>query len=498
MNIVLIITDQQRGDALSCAGHPVVETPAIDRLAAEGTRFPNAYSECPVCIPARRTWMTGQTPAHQGVTFNYNTHLEGPTLPGVLADHGYQSHLAGKLHLWPERKLYGFHSMDLADGPGTQGNLATNDHARDLARRGIFLDDAGRAHGMTGNTWNARPWHLSEDLHPTAWCVSKAIDFLERRDPTLPFFLNVGIFHPHPPCTPPEHYFRRYLERDLPEPVEADWSRLYDAPRTGFPLNMAGYSRSFLPPETLRRFRAAYYAEIAFIDDQLQRLLQRIPEDTMVIFTSDHGEMLGDHQFSGKCVPYEPSANIPLIIRPPGTAKGFQRDRVCDTPVQLMDLMPTALEAAGAPIPDTVDGLSLMPLLRGESVDRDCAHGEIARVAGLGSGAQYLTDGKEKYIWWPGFGTEQLFDLVEDPLEQRDLSGDAAAKQRMEPWRARLADRLQGRPEGFVRDGRLAKLDGATPYCLPGHEQTPGGWAGPHPEDPPVGLEGHPAIGTQL
>ena len=111
---------------------------------------------------------------------------------------------------------------------------------------------------------------------------------------------------------------------------------------------------------------------------------------------------------------------------------------------------------------------------------------------------QYLTDGKEKYIWWPGFGTEQFFDLVEDPLEQRDLSGDAAAEQRMEPWRARLADRLEGRPEDFVRDGRLVELDGATPYCLPGYEQPPGGWAGPHPEDPPVGLEGHPAIGTRL
>jgi arylsulfatase len=495
MNILLIMTDQQRGDCLSCAGHPVVQTPALDRLAEEGARFTAAYTACPICIAARRTFMTGRKPANQGVVFNYDTELAGPTLPGVLAEHGYHCHLAGKLHLWPLRKLYGFHSMDLADGPGSQDNLATNDHARYLARHGVLLNDAARAHGLAGNTWHARPWHLPEHMHPTTWCVSQAIDFLDRRDPTKPFFLNVGLFHPHPPCMPPEFYYRRYLDFDIPESVESDWSRLYESARPGFPLNMAGASRFKGLPAMVRQFRAAYYASIAYIDDQLQRLLQRIPEDTLVIFTSDHGEMAGDHQFFGKLVPYEPSARVPLIIRPP-RSMNLPGGQVIDTAVELMDLMPTVLDAAGAPIPETVDGLSLLPLLHGDALEREYIHGECARISGLGSGIQYLTDGREKYVWWPGFGTEQLFDLTRDPLEAYDLAGEPDARDRLDAWRRRLCGELEGRPEGFVKEGVLQTLGGPTPYCLPGYE-APGDAPGPlHRDNPPAGFAAHPPVGT--
>ncbi|MBN1865389.1 MAG: sulfatase-like hydrolase/transferase, partial [Victivallales bacterium] len=421
------------------------------------------------CIPARRTWMCGQKPSSHGVFFNYNTELSGHTLPGTLAEAGYQCHLVGKLHLHPQRKLYGFHSMELADGPGDQRNLAVNDHARFLAREGVFLNDIGRSHGITGNSWHARPWHLPEYMHPTNWCISEAIDFLERRDPTKPFFLNVGIFHPHPPCTPPEFYYDRYINMDIPEPFDADWSRLYDEPQYGFPLNMAGTSRFRGMPEMVRQFRAAYFASIAHIDDQLERLLQVIPKDTAVIFASDHGEMLGDHQFFAKCVPYEPSARVPLIMRFP-SSMGFQPGAVIDTAVELMDIMPTVLEAAGVPIPKTVDGQSLLGLLRGESIDRRYIHGECSRVAGVGSGMQYLTDGVEKYIWWPGLGREQFFNLRDDPRELNDLANEKSEMDRIGMWRERMTCELDGRPERFVEKGAIRTLGCPTRYCLPGFE----------------------------
>jgi arylsulfatase len=497
VNIVLIMTDQQRADCLSCEGHPGVQTPAIDALAAQGSRFTAAHSACPICIAARRTWMTGRRPARQGVVFNYDTWLRGPTLPGVLSQNGYHCHLAGKLHLWPVRRLHGFHSMDLADGPPSQANLAVNDHSRDLARRGIFLDDLAQAHGIPGNSWHVRPWHLPEETHPTNWCISKAMDFLERRDPTRPFFLNVGIFHPHPPCTPPEFYYNRALAAEIPEPVEAAWSCLYDTPRTGFPTNMAGSSRLCLRPDFLRQLRAAYFASISHIDDQIQRLLQVLPPDTLVIFTSDHGEMLGDHQFFGKCLPYEPSARIPLVMRFPSGA-GISGGQVVDAPVELMDLMPTVLDAAGIPVPEEVDGCSLLPVLRGEPLAREFIHGEISRVAGLGSGMHYLTDGKEKYIWWPGFGTEQFFDLRDDPRECHDLSSSDGAGDRLALWRQRLARLLEGRPEGFVEGGRLRKLGGATPYCLPGFEAPDSPGPTLHPDNPPPGFDRHPPLGSPI
>lgn len=497
LNIVLIMTDQQRGDCLSCDGHPVVQTPALDALAERGARFTAAYSACPISIAARRTWITGRRPAHQGVIFNYDTWLEVATLPEVLANNGYHCHLAGKLHLWPVRRLHGFHSMDLAEGPPSQRNILVNDHARDLARRGIFLDDLASAHGIPGNSWHARPWHMPEETHPTNWCISKAMDFLERRDPTRPFFLNVGIFHPHPPCTPPEFYYNRALAAEIPEPVEAAWSRLYDTPRTGFPTDMKGTSRLKLRPEFLRQFRAAYYASVSHIDDQIQRLLQVLPPDTLVIFTSDHGEMLGDHQFFGKCLPYQPSAHIPLVMAFPASA-GIAPGQTHSVPVELMDLMPTVLDAAGIPIPDGVDGCSLLPVLRGKPMAREYIHGEIARVAGLGSGMHYLTDGKEKYIWWPGFGTEQFFHLPDDPLECNDLSSSPEWRERMAVWRGRLIQMLDGRPEGFVESGRLRCLGGPTPYCLPGFEAAESPGPVLHSDDPPTGFEKHPPLGTPV
>ncbi len=474
-NILLLMTDQHRGDCLGMEGHPVLQTPYLDHIGASGSHFRRAYTACPVCIPARRTLMTGRRPASHGVLMNYHTWLDGPTLPGELSKAGYQAHLVGKLHLWPLRKLYGFASAAWSDSPRPGVDC---DYQRFLRREGVYGPRISSAHGMDANGWAVRPWHLDERHHFTTWCASMAIDFLERRDPTLPFFLKVSFIHPHQPLTPPRDYYERYMAMDLPEPYVGDWARVFDGPQRGLPV--ASW-RTALEPAVMKQYRAAYYASINHVDDQIGRVLEALPRKTIVLFLADHGEMLGDHQWIRKRSPYEPSARIPMVMRLPQEMGIPQRHEVHQV-VELMDVMPTLLEAAGAKVPETVEGRSLLPLLRDENPPwREYLHGECAEMPtapavphGLygqaGTGQQYLTDGRRKYVWFPGQGAEQYFDLESDPREMHDLAADPARAGEVRLWRERLVEELEGRPEGFTDGKRLLKLDGPTPFCLPGFE----------------------------
>ena len=169
--------------------------------------------------------------------------------------------------------------------------------------------------------------------------------------------------------------------------------------------------------------------------------------------------MLGDHQWLRKRTPYEPSARVPLLLKFPEEME-VRQERVIDRPVELMDIMPTLLEAVGLPVPDTVDGASLMPLLRDrEEGWREFIYGECAIVPTTGGGMQYLTDGRRKYIWWPGRGVEQYFNLEEDPDELVDLASDPRCAEEMAAWRDRLVAELRGRPERFTDGKKLISLE---------------------------------------
>jgi len=463
-NIVLFVTDQQRGDCLGIDGHPVVQTPYIDQIAAEGIRFRRAYTACPVCIPARRTLMTGKKPSSHGVLMNYNTWLDGPTLPGVLAQAGYQTHLVGKLHLWPHRKLYGFMSEDWSDTPAAGEH---DDYQRFLESHGARMPGAGVAHGCNQNGFAARPWHLEEHLHFTNWCADKAMDFIGRRDPTMPFFLKVSFHQPHQPCTPPRVYWDRYMGMDLPEPYVGDWARVYDEPQRGLPV--AAW-RMAVDPIVMKQYRAGYFGTINHIDDQIGRILAWVPQNTIVVFVSDHGDMIGDHQWLRKRNAFEGSARIPFVMRLP-KSMGVIQEQVRDEVVELMDVMPTLLDAAGVAVPETVDGASLMPLMRGESDTwREYVHGECSAVPTIGSGMQYLTDGRRKYIWYPGIGEEHYFHLDTDPCEMHNRASDPSCRHELHQWRERLVRELNARPEGFTDGKTLTPVGGQTPPCLPGFE----------------------------
>ena len=447
-NFILIMPDQHRGDCLSLARHPVLLTPNIDAIGGQGVHFTQAYSTCPSCIPARRSLMTGQFPATHGMV-GYRDGVAWnapPTLPGVLRNSGYQTALVGRsMHLHPVRKRYGFDEMV----------LHVDDYPRYVAdnQSGEALDNF--AHGISGNGWTARPWHLEEKLHPTTWTVTEALRFLTRRDPSMPFFLTVSFVAPHPPLVPPTFYLDRYLRQDLPAPAIGDWA--VPPPDDGLGLDVQS-DRVHLQGEALRAAQAGYYGLINHLDDQLYRLLgahtgldAATRRNTYVLFTTDHGEMLGDHYLFRKCYPYAGSAHIPFLISGPDVRPG----RVCDVPVCLEDVMPTVLALAGCAIPPTVDGTSLAPILRGEAdaAGREYLHGEHATCYRYEQANHYLTDGREKYVWYTAHGTEQLFDLRQDPRELHNLAGRPEHAAALERWRQRLVTRLQGRPEGFT-DGR--------------------------------------------
>ncbi len=446
-NVLLIMTDQQRGDCLSIDGHPVLLTPTMDRIAGQGVRFSRAYTTCPSCIAARRSLLAGQFPSTHGMK-GYQPEVEWnppATLPQVLADEGYHTCLVGRsMHQHPRRKRYGYDHMILSEG-------ADSDYEEWLSRHAPEGSGGYYGTGVMHNDWTARPWHMPEAYHQTNWTVNRALEFLRKRDPSCPFFLTLSFLAPHPPLVPPAPYMERYLRMDLPEPVIGDWA----VPPQNKGLGMGQESdRVQLEGEALRSARAAYYGLINHIDDQINRLLNPVNGidrmtggNTIIIFTSDHGEMLGDHYRWRKLLPYEPSARIPLLIRPPRRSE-IAAGTVVDQAACLEDIMPTVLSMVGITPPDSVDGMNLLPLMRGENVEsRPYIHIEHSPVY------HTLTDGKEKYIWFVKDGKEQFFNLRKDPNELHDLAAKSAQSGRVSHWRSLLVKELADRPEGFS-DGK--------------------------------------------
>ena len=448
-NILLITTDQQRGDCLGLDpdGPNCLQTPNLDWIGRTGTHFRRGYAECPSCIPARRSLMTGTAPAaNGGVGFKGAQWNPPHTLAGELSAAGYQTEMIGKLHLNPPRKRYGFDHLQLADA--TRG--ANNDYVDWLQQYHRRNDvDPGMAHGVSANGWVGRPHHLPEEQMHTFWCIDRALNFLHKRDPTVPFFLNISFIDPHPPLTPPAHYYQRYIQRDLPPPVVGDWAREFKGPQKG--LNPNAWEIC-LDDYDMQCARAAYYGMINFIDDQIGRLIQVMGgmNNCLVIFTSDHGEMLGDHNLYRKTWPYEASARVPFLMRAPANW-GYPQESICQSPVGLQDIMPTILDAAGVEIPSTCTGKSLLPIMRGDTDRvRDCLHGEHSGCYEYNHGNHYVTDGHHKYIWYSQTGREHLFNLQDDPHETHDLANLSEAETLLTPWRNRLIEFLRDRPEGFT------------------------------------------------
>lgn len=463
-NLLLITTDQQRGDCLGVEGHPVLQTPYLDELAEKGARFTAAYTSVPSCTPARSAIMTGMDQWNHGrLTMSGTDALEFPaTLPGELAEAGYHTQAVGKMHFFPQRRLYGFHNMVLDESSRSiDGFVSDYRQWFEENKDGVY---GYRDHSVDWNSWMGRPSHLPEHLHPTHWTASEGIKFLKRRDPTKPFFLWLSFARPHSPYDAPQSYWDMYIDNDdMPGAVVGDWAAPYDRRITD--VNAPRTRRS---ATELRQARAGYYGNITFIDHQIGRVLYELRHhdpkafrNTLIVFTSDHGDMMGDHHHWRKTYGYEGSARVPFIVTYPAHWD-IERGRVIDAPVELRDVMPTLIDAAGLdPVP-SVDGKSVLNLCRGEREGwREYVQGEHTNCYGTEMGMQWVTDGKEKYIWFHHTGKEQFFNLVDDPFECHELSEDPDWKDRIDVWRRRLANINERRGDPRGQDGRLVVQENA-------------------------------------
>lgn len=466
-NVLLITTDHWPAHLLECAGHPVIETPTLDELARCGVRYTNAYSECPVCIPARRSLLTGQCPRTHGDR-TFQTTLPMPNVP-TIADRfkgaGYQCFAVGKVHVYPQRARAGFDDVILAE-EGRPHWGVWDDYD-------IFLGDRGFAgrqfdHAMSNNQYSARPWHLPEDCHVTNWTAREMSRTIRRRDPTRPGFWYLSFTHPHPPLVPPQHYWDLYGERDLDEPVYGDW--VPDDWRVGsetpggvdaanslpYRLQMQYESWDVRTRRAIQTGLRGFYALCTHIDHQMRLVLgtlreEGILDDTIILVTADHGDMLGRHGLWAKRLYYEPSANVPMILvdrkRDPRATPNVTDDRLTG----LQDVMPTLLDLAGLEVPESCDGRSIVSGERRSHLYGECNEDAAA--------TRMIHDGRHKLIYYPAGNRRQLFDLQADPQELNDLANSPQHATTLDDLTQLLLGELYGSDRGWLdADGNLVGL----------------------------------------
>ncbi|MGH9627077.1 MAG: sulfatase-like hydrolase/transferase, partial [Bryobacteraceae bacterium] len=312
------------------------------------------------------------------------------------------------------------------------------------------------ATGIGWNDYPAKAYVLPERLHPTAWTGDCAVRFLEDYNRPEPFFLKVSFARPHSPYDPPERFMRKYAEADLPKAEVGKWAQRH-AQRNS---SRNDIWRGDLGDAQVRESRQGYYGSVSFVDEQIGRVLEVLDrrgllDETLIIYTSDHGDMTGDQNLWRKCYAYEPSARIPMMMRWPSGLITAERGQVMRQPVELRDILPTLLQAAGARAPQ-LDGQSLLSLVQSKGADWrpyiDLEH-DVCYSPEIHWSA--LTDGRAKYIFHARDGEEQFFDLEKDPHELIDLASLPEHQAEVGRWRSRLIEHLSERGKPFVVNGKL-------------------------------------------
>ena len=425
-NILFLFSDQHRFDALGCAGAPVVQTPALDALAARGMRFTHAFTPTSLCSPARASLMTGLYAHNHGLLANMGNFngvfnrqmLDHVAYPQLLSQHGYAAHYVGKWHL------------PAGDDPAHWGfrSLAQDaDHARDVRALGL---DPNRALEVQRLEWGGEaPFcgrssldgaHMQE-----AWVADRAIAILEEQEnQEQPFLLFASFFGPHFPYSVPAPYDTMYA----PESVER-WPN-FDETFENKPLiqqrEMLRWNASHLTWRDWQKVIAHYWGYCTYIDDQIRRVLDRLEElglaeDTIVIYASDHGDMVGSHRLFNKGMyMYDETYRIPLIVQWPGVTEPGSD---CDAFVSLLDLMPTMLEMGQVQVPENLDGRSLRDLLRGAEPEGwpDDVFAEFHGYESALFTQRMVRTKSWKYIYNP-CAEDELYDVVSDPGELRNLA----------------------------------------------------------------------------
>lgn len=448
-NIVFLMPDQLRADFLGCYGASFMHTPNIDRLAAEGTRYERAYSEHPVCVPARCALISGMHGLKTGVLDNGQflrpdyERCGVHTWPRLLSDHGYHTVATGKMHFYPWERRMGFQQRIIAEDK--LWGFVQDDYHHFLAARGfhkrMFIESA-EYHEHYGAGINPLPWDCTVDH----FVGQETVRWLDTYTGEEPFAIMVGFPGPHSPYDPPAEYANLRAE-DMPPPlpaVVADTQQMRGGGfRTGADAGRKTWyaaKRKSTPPgeADFLRQRAFYAGLIHQIDHQVGCILEALErkgvlENTMIALSADHGDFLGDHGLQGKASFYETACRVPMLVRWPGRAsQAVRQDPVC-----LTDVTATMLRAAGCPIPGYMDSVPLPGLGLGESMPRECIVGALRN-------GWMACDGTWKLCKYAG-GAVHLFNLQEDPGEQNNRAGDSSCMtqaQRLEAILTRNVMRL--------------------------------------------------------
>ncbi|MBD0378759.1 sulfatase family protein [Paenibacillus sedimenti] len=429
-NLLLIFTDQQRWDTLGAYGNRAIHTPHLDRLAQEGAVFENAITPSPLCAPARACTMTGFAAGKTLVFDNESAPAiaEGESIAAYLSKAGYYSQAIGKMHFTPDGQTYGMDRLILSE---EMRGVRTAEHLED-----VHFDDYDQyliQHGVWG--WEKPPEigynelkplvnGLPKELHITQWCGDRTVEWLQNERPVdRPFFLWTSFVKPHAPFDCPGHLTDLYDPAAMPKPWVSDKDGTAKNPY--MQSHRRAMEADLYSEQALLLNRAYYYANITFIDEQIGRITQTLEEEgladnTLVIFTSDHGELLGDHRLWFKNLGYEGSLHVPMIARWPGVIGPGTR---CDELTTLLDIFPTFVNrACGNRDHDGRSGVDLLKLLaEPASVRRDvvCSEFYVAPNYML-----HVRSKAWKYLFYQNGGYEELYHLVDDPQELIDLAED--------------------------------------------------------------------------
>jgi len=469
-NILFIFCDQMRWDCIKAAGNKVIQTPNLDRLASQGVLFKNTYSTAPLCVPARAHILTG-LPCWETGVWGLGDRVPPPmrTFAHALNEQGYFTGVAGKMHFKPTggggsiREPHGFQKMLLSEEVLPGDDLLEDDYWQYLNCNG-FGHVGKYTHGKRSPDYFkmgylAQVSELPNKHFDTTWTGDETIRML-KKNAKRPFFIWCSFVKPHFPCELPSDWPCPYRPEDIP--LDKSY---FDPNHENFSGETQGsvFKAGWLEEKTLRDFAAYYYGNITLVDIQIGRILDTLEEldlleNTLIIFSADHGEHLGGHCQIGKGTFYEESTKVPMIVSGSMVSAAGTID---ERPVILEDLCPTFIDASGAQIPGNLIGESILPLLREpQKKGRDEVFGILGGDFHFDPKFVhcFVQSGKWKYMYQFEEGMQKLYNLAEDPHEMRDISDSPQYQDVCRKLNCRIAKWFNDNGASFLtRDGKLRK-----------------------------------------
>ncbi len=434
-DIIFIITDQQRFDTIRALGYDFMDTPHLDRLVNEGVTFTNCFTTAASCAPARASLFTGYYPHTTGILRNADTWRH--SWIELLNNAGYHCTNIGKMHTWPFNTGLGFDERYVVENKDRylEGRYYFDEWDKGLRARGLVKQqrELYRQRPDYRESLGAFDWKLDEDMHPDFFVGDLAAWWIKNYPKTEPLFLQIGFPGPHPPYDPVPRYVEQYLKKDLPL-LDVTEEELNELPEPFKEMRVHNTEVDhdsvvhLLNPthEQRHRQRAHYLANVTMIDEKVGEIMKALKsrgylEDSIIIFTSDHGDCLTDHGHSQKWTMYDTITRMPMIVWAP---KRFGAARRIDGLCQQMDIGPTLLQLAGCELPVNIEAESLLPALNGEDWSpREDVFAEQGRDGNF-QGCEFMTMVRNrdwKLVHFLNQSCGQLFDLRNDPDEVRNL-----------------------------------------------------------------------------